>query len=444
MTPNTPPHSPLLHGTPRAGLTGATVGFFVGFAAVALFGPTAARFKDAMHLSATAVGFLVAMPALSGSLLRIPFSAWVDTTGGRKPFLVLLGTSIVGMVGLAFVVATRYPDRLTPELYPLLLVLGLLCGCGIATFSVGISQVAYWFPQREQGKALAIYAGVGNLAPGAFSLVMPFAFGAFGLGGSYVAWLVFLIAGFILYALLGRNAWLFQLLAAGQPADEARARARSLGQELFPAGTTIDTLKISASVWQTWALVAIYFTTFGGFVALTAWLPTYWMGAFGASAVTAGLLTATYSLLTSVVRIGGGVMSDRLYQGGSNTSILALFVMLSGAIVMTTADQFELAVPGEILLAVGMGLANAAVFKMVPQAVPQAVGGAAGWVGGIGAFGGFIIPPILAFAVGQLGARGYAIGFITFVFLALMSLGMTWILKYGATRAAAQPRVATA
>ena len=139
-----------MKGSPRAGLTGATVGFFVGFAAVALFGPTAARFKDAMQLSPMAVGFLVAMPALSGSLLRIPFSAWVDSTGGRKPFLVLLGLSNLGMIGVATIVATRYPDRLTPELYPVLLVLGLLCGCGIATFSVGISQVAYWFPQRGQ------------------------------------------------------------------------------------------------------------------------------------------------------------------------------------------------------------------------------------------------------------------------------------------------------
>ncbi len=87
---------PELRGTPGQGLLGATLGFFVGFGAVALFGPTAVRFRDAMHLTPMAVGFLVAMPALSGSLLRIPFSAWVDTSGGRRPFLVLLGTSIVG------------------------------------------------------------------------------------------------------------------------------------------------------------------------------------------------------------------------------------------------------------------------------------------------------------------------------------------------------------
>jgi NNP family nitrate/nitrite transporter-like MFS transporter len=77
-----------------------------------------------------------------------------------------------------------------------------------------------------------------------------------------------------------------------------------------------------------------------------------------------------------------------------------------------------------------MGVCNAAVFKVVPQVVPQAVGGAAGWVGGIGAFGGFAIPPAMAFAVRDLGSRGYSIGFVVFVFLALVSLGVTWVLKY--------------
>jgi NNP family nitrate/nitrite transporter-like MFS transporter len=77
-----------------------------------------------------------------------------------------------------------------------------------------------------------------------------------------------------------------------------------------------------------------------------------------------------------------------------------------------------------------MGICNAAVFKMVPQAVPKAVGGAAGWVGGLGAFGGFAIPPMLAFAVRDLGKNGYSIGFVVYLFLALFSLFMAWILKY--------------
>ena len=426
-----------IEGTPRQALRSATLGFFVGFAAVALFGPTASRFQQVMELGPMAVGLLVAVPALSGSLLRIPFSAWVDTTGGRKPFLVLLSLSLVGMAGLTLVTWFLYPARLTVAIYPLLLFLGVLSGCGIATFTVGISQVSYWFPQHQQGRALAIFAGIGNLAPGLFSILLPLALTRLGLGGSYILWFCFLAVGTIFYAMWGRNSSYFQLLKHGVAPEEARTQARELGQELFPAGSVMESLRISARIWRTWALVWIYFTTFGGFIALTAWLPTYWMKFFGLSIVKAGILTAVFSLLASLIRIGGGVLADHLQEGGENTAILALLIAMVGALVMTGSHQFELSVPGEILLAIGMGVCNAAVFKIVPQAVPEAVGGAAGWVGGLGAFGGFVIPPIMAFAVHNLGTTGYAIGFVTFVFLTLFSLSMAWILKY--TRETAVP-----
>lgn len=162
-----------IQGTPSSALTAATLGFFFGFAAVALFGPTAKEFKDLLGLSPAAVGLLIAAPNLSGSLLRIPFSAWVDADGGRRPFIWLMGLSVTGMTGLAVLMVTQYPDGLTTGYYPLLLALGVLSGAGIATFSVGISQVSYWFPQRRQGWALGTYAGAGNLAPGIFSFSFP-------------------------------------------------------------------------------------------------------------------------------------------------------------------------------------------------------------------------------------------------------------------------------
>jgi len=417
-------------GTPVQALAGATLGFFIGFAAVALFGPTAAKFQQVMHLSPMAIGFLIAMPSLSGSLLRIPFSAWVDTSGGRKPFLVLLSLSVAGMAGLSAVVAFLYPARLTSAYYPLLLILAILCGCGIATFSVGISQVSYWFSKKAQGSALAIFGGVGNIAPGIFSMLIPMALGTLGLTNSYLIWLGMLLTGTVLYFLIGRNSPYFQLKAQGLDVAEARRQAAAHGQVLFPAGSLKDSLAASARVWRTWALVLIYFTTFGGFIALTAWLPTYWSANFGMTAIQAGMLTALYSVLTSLIRILGGIVSDKLREGGENTAILALFIMLMGALVMIGARDYQLAIPGEILLAFGMGICNAAVFKMVPQAVPKAVGGAAGWVGGLGAFGGFAIPPMLAFAVRDLGKAGYSIGFVIYLFLALLSLFMAWILKY--------------
>jgi NNP family nitrate/nitrite transporter-like MFS transporter len=428
-----------IQGKPRDGLIGATLGFFIGFAAVALFGPTANKVKDLMHLAPVAVGFLVAMPALSGSLLRIPFAAWVDTTGGRKPFLVLLVISILGMAGLTLLMFLTYPTGMTPEMLPLLFVLGLLCGSGIATFSVGTAQVSYWFPRARQGSALGTYAGIGNLAPGIFSFLLPVALASLGMAGSYLVWLVFLVIGTVLYYVLGRNAPYFQLRAQGAEDQQARKLAAEHGEEMFPSGALKDSLVRSARVPKTWLLVAIYFTTFGGFLALTAWLPVYWKSFFAVPAVTAGALTALYSILASLSRVAGGRISDRL--GGEVTLLLALAVAGAGAVLMTLSHQFGLSVAAEIIMAVGMGVSNAAVFKLVPQAVPQAVGGASGWVGGLGAFGGFLIPPILGAIAASQGNTGYPEGFGVFVFLIVLALALAFVFRR-TTAVSRQPRAA--
>ncbi len=400
---------------------------------MALFGPTAKEFKDLLDLTPTAVALLVAAPALSGSLLRIPFAAWVDTSGGRRPFLVLMATSVVGMTGLAGIVATMYPDDLTAGIYPVLLFLAVLSGAGIATFSVGIGQVSYWFPQGRQGWALGTFAGAGNLAPGIFSILIPVVLAGFGLSTAYIAWLVMLILGTVLYFRLGQNAPYFQLRNRGLDVEDAQRRARKMGQELFPAGGALDTLRISARVWKTWLLVALYFTSFGGFIALTAWLPTYWQEFFDTSLLLAGALTASFSILASVIRIPGGSLSDR--YGGERIAMLSLSTLLAGAIIMVMSHNMGMSILGQLLMGTGMGVSNAAVFKLVPQEIPEAVGGAAGWVGGLGAFGGFAIPPVMALFVDSDGATGYNTGFVVFVGLAALSLTLAYVLNRTPSRA---------
>lgn len=412
-----------LKGNPNRGLTGATLGFFIGFAAVSLYGPTSAVFKEAfVNLNPVLLALLIAAPNLSGSLLRIPFSAWVDTTGGRKPLIVLLLLSIIGMGGL-YVVLAFFSDNLN-QYYYLLFALGLLSGCGIATFSVGVSQASYWFPKSKQGVALGIYGGVGNLAPGIFALLIPnLALPLLGLPGSYLAWLIFLIVGTIIYIKIGQNAWYFQLVDKGINKDEAKEIAsKEYGQELFPKGKASETLLISAKSWKTWALVFIYFTTFGGFLALTGWFPNYWMTYFGLNMKVAGLLTALYSILTSLTRIYGGKVADK--NGGEITTIVSLGIALLGAICMTFASTMTLAIIGIILLAIGMGVANAAVFKIVPNAVPEAMGGASGLIGGLGALGGFLIPPVMASFLNRSGFAGYSQGFSVFIVLIIVAIGV--------------------
>jgi NNP family nitrate/nitrite transporter-like MFS transporter len=415
-----------LKGNPTKGLIGTTLGFFFGFAAVSLYGPTAIYFKESMGLTPALVGLLVAIPALSGSLLRIPFGAWVDTTGGKKPFSILMLLSVIGLGSVFTILYLDYPDNMGFQLYPLILFFGFLSGCGIATFSVGIGQTSYWFPQKEQGNALGVYAGIGNLAPGLFSLILPLVLERFGIISAYLAWWMFLIVGTVLFLMIGANAYYFQLIEKGMKKEKALEKSRELGQEIFPSGTVIDSLKKSAAKGSTWGLVVIYFTTFGGFIALTAWFPTYWGLFFKLSAVMAGTLTAIYSLLTSAIRVFGGKLSDKF--GGEKVAIYSLMILLAGASIISISENLILSLSAAVIMAIGMGIANAAVFKLVPTYVPEAVGGAAGWVGGLGAFGGFVIPPVMGYIADQMGIIGYVRGFMVFIILSLLCLGVVYVL----------------
>jgi NNP family nitrate/nitrite transporter-like MFS transporter len=406
-------------GNPRQGLIMGTWGFFIGFAAVALYGPAAHAFQQSMQLSPLLVGLLVAAPQLTGSLLRIPFGAWVDKAGGRLPMLTLFGMSIVGMWGLVFILVTV--PHVTAALYPVILLFGFLSGCGVATFSVGIPQVSYWFPRNRQGTALGIYGGIGNLAPGLFTLILPFAIAAFGLAGSYLAWLAFLLIGTGIYGWLARDAYYFQLRARGTGADEARSVAQSCGQELFPGNSVWGALLTAADETRTWGLTFLYFVSFGGFLALTAWFPTYWINLHHLSLTDAGILGGVgFSLLAAVARVGGGSLAERF--GGEYMAAISFTIVLIGAALLTAVTAFGINVTGELLIGLGMGLANAAVFKMVPKYVPHAVGGASGMVGGFGALGGFVIPPTLGLFAGAMGDAGYSGGFFVYVVLAVAAI----------------------
>ena len=272
-----------LKGTPASALLGATLGFFFGVMAISLFGPTSTTLGAAMGLGATELGLLVSVPSLTGSLLRIPFGAMVDSNGGRRGFLFLLAAAVIGLGALSLLF-TLYPVE-TPGsmkgLYPVVLLLGCLAGCGIATFSVGASQSNYWFAKSRQGYASGIYGGLGTTSAGILAFALPLLLHRFGFTAAYYILTGVMLLGLLLYIWLGANPPYFQFLKAGKSADVARDNALACGQELFPKGSAATSLKISARIPQTWMLVLCYFTTFGGFMALTAWFPTFWKKGMG-------------------------------------------------------------------------------------------------------------------------------------------------------------------
>jgi NNP family nitrate/nitrite transporter-like MFS transporter len=314
---------------------------------------------------------------------------------------------------------------------------GILCGCGIAIFSVGIPSVSYWYPQKKQGRALALYAGLGNLAPGLFAVVLPSMVVALGFISSYVFWFVMLTILFVLVGRFMKDAPYFQYHQMGIEIDPD-ALLVACGEELVPSGNAMASIKKASEDWRTWALTFFYFISFGGFIALTVWLPTYWSELFSTGLVTAGMLTALYSLSCSLLRVAGGYIADSL--GGEKVVLASFIMVVIGAILMAiTTSSFATALAGQMILALGMGFANAAVFKLVPKYSPMSVGGAAGIVGGLGAFGGFVIPPLMGVFVKTYGNSGYAWGYMVFIVLSLAALVVFIILDRRSTAELTKP-----
>lgn len=272
-------------------------------------------------------------------------------------------------------------------------------------------------------------AGVGNLAPGLFSVLIPLALSSLELAGSYAVWLAILIIGTAVFWWWGQRAFFFQAHNIKHMRTTKAIRvARSAGQELFPKGTAMAALNTAARTWRTWALVGIYFTTFGGFLAATGWMPTYWRVYFDLEPRVAGGLTALYSMLSSAVRVHGGVLADKV--GGATVLLVSLGVTAIGAALLALSDTVALSIVGEVLMGGGMGYANAATFKLMPKYVPSAVGGAAGWIGGLGAFGGFAIPPVLgAIAGAGEGEEGYAAGWWVMCGLSVLAFALAVVLQ---------------
>ena len=412
----------------------ATLGFYAGLTSIVFYGVAGPAFKESLGLSGVMLGLLLSSPHLSKALLRIPFGAWVDEAGGRKPFLILLGLTVAGMAGLVSLLFLYYPTAFDDRLFLLLLCFGFMGGAGGATFSVGIPQTSYWFPARRQGYALGVYAGAGNIGPGVFNYAIPLLIGFWGLTGAYFAWLIFLVVATAVYALYAVDAYYFQLTKKGIGREEAKDISKRLGQDVFPSGSTWESLKDSAANYRTWVLVFLYVVSFGGgFTALTAWFPTYWALFHGMSLLTAGFIAAVFTVYGSLIRIPGGSLSDR--YGGENIAMVSFLVMLLGGAIMAESTSVLPAFLGMMVLGTGMGVANAAVFELVPLYVPDSVGGASGWIGGIGGAGTLVIIPALGTFVDVYGQIGYARGFIVFVVLSGIGAAVSYALKKSAPAA---------
>ncbi|QGA54084.1 MFS transporter [Sulfolobus sp. E5-1-F] len=409
------------------GLVSGTLAFFSGFAAVALFGTTVLKVGPILKLNLIESSWLVAIPLVTGAFLRIPFSLLVD----KLSRWVLAIQLIIGLIGLIGIIYTLEKIYVFPHMliYELLLIFGAIAGTGISTFSSGITYVSYFYPQSKQGTALGIFAGLGNTAPGIFTVILPFALGTLGLIYSYIAWAIFLTTMIIIYIIISIDPPYIKFIKEGRSKEEAERLTRNLGINIIPTDSLKQSIKTAVSDGKVWLLTFMYFTSFGGFEALTEWLPTYWKGLYHVPPVEAGILTGVvYSLITALIRVFGGYASDKV--SGELISLISYITMLGGSLIFMFSYAFTVSILAEVVMAIGMGIANGAVYKLVPKYSPKAVSGASGWVGGIGSAGGLLIPPAMGYIASM---TNFSTAFSVFVVISMISaiFSIELLRKYG-------------
>jgi MFS transporter, NNP family, nitrate/nitrite transporter len=347
-------------------LTLGTISFAFCFALWGLIGAFGPIFKQTFSLSNTQTALLVVVPVLLGSLARIPAGMLTDRFGGRRVF-----ASLLILISAA---AALVPQVST---YNGLLAGAFFLGLAGSSFAVGVGYVSGWFPPERQGGALGVY-GLGTIGQSAAVFLGPVAASAIGWQNVFYA-----AAGLVLI-------WgaIFALLARDAPRRKAPVTA----------GVMLRLLRTERLVW---ALSAFYFLTFGGFVALSIYLPVLLRDQFGLALADAGFRTAGFVVVAALMRPAGGWLADRISGARVLQAVFAAIIPFALLMSWTSIVPFTV---GALGCAILLGIGNGGVFKLVPQYFPNNTGAVTGVVGAMGGLGGFFPPLLLSFFRDRFGA----------------------------------------
>jgi MFS transporter, NNP family, nitrate/nitrite transporter len=85
-------------------------------------------------------------------------------------------------------------------------------------------------------------------------------------------------------------------------------------------GSLLDSFKVLRNP-HVWRLCQYYSITFGGFTALSLWIPQYLKAEYGMSLVMASAFSAGFSLPGAILRAVGGGLADRF---GAHSVVVGL------------------------------------------------------------------------------------------------------------------------
>jgi NNP family nitrate/nitrite transporter-like MFS transporter len=372
-------------------LLSAFVYFDFSFMVWVLLGPLGVSIAKTFHLDPAQKGLMVAVPVLSGAVLRLVAGVLVDHIGPKKTGII--GQLIV-LAGLAGAWA------LGVHSYNQVLALGLVLGVAGASFAVALPLASRWYPPEYQGLALGI-AGAGNSGTALAALFAPGLAQTFGWTNVIGLAALPLVVALVIYVIFAKD-------APNRPAPKA------LGEYLAVLKTK-----------DAWWLMCLYGVTFGGFVGLSSSLTIYFNAEYGLSPVIAGFFTAACVFAGSFIRPVGGALADRV--GGVRTLTVVYLLAAVGLI----AFSFHQANPYVALVLVmfsmmALGAGNGAVFQLAPQRFAKEIGVVTGFVGATGGAGGFYLASSLGWFKQTTGS--YQPGLLVFAGLCIAALiGITGV-----------------
>ena len=394
MTDTTDARSHPANAVPAGGhlptLIACFLHFDLSFMLWVLIGALGILIAEDLGLTAGQRGVLVALPILSGSLLRVPLGLLSDRLGARR----------VGGAMLTFLLIPLSIGWLADGSWPAMIAVGLMLGTAGASFAVALPLASAWYPPHRQGLVMGI-AAAGNSGTVITNLIAPRL-------SSYVGWHgVFGLAMLPLVVVLAA----FLLIAREAPPRTRRAHP------------------MRAVLGQTdlWWFCLFYSVTFGGYVGMSSFLPLFLRDQYGMTAADAGLLTALAAFVGSGARPMGGWIADRI--GGRRLLTLSLTGLAVAYAIIASAPAMR---PLVLLVLAAMaccGLGNGAVFQLVPLRFRDEIGTVTGIIGAIGGLGGFCLPLLLGSVRQYLG--GFGAGF---VLLAIATALIAGVLQFLITR----------
>jgi NNP family nitrate/nitrite transporter-like MFS transporter len=348
------------------------IGFTLMFAAWTMFGVLGIPVQKEMGLSDVQLAWLTAIAILNGALWRLPLGILADRYGGRIVFLCNLLFAAVA----AFLV-TRVSN------YFWLMVCAFLVGGAGNSFSVGSAWVAAWFPKNQQGFAMGLF-GAGNVGASITKFVGPVLISsvpAVGFLGGLVpgGWrfVPMLYAGVLLLM------FIIVLLVAPRH-DQVPGGGRPFREMIAPLREV-----------RVWRFSLYYTVTFGAYVAMSVWLPKYYVSVYGLSLTQAALMTTPFILASSLLRPYGGVLSDKF--GPRKVTYGVFIAALVCALLLCIPSNLWVFSAMVLAIGIAQGLGKASTVKYIPDYYPKDVGVVVGLVGALAAIGGFFMPPLFAY-----------------------------------------------